>query len=345
MCDTLCVRHDAGMWFAKNSDRHPDEPQVVEWHPRRAAATHLNTQYLTIDDADAAAFCGSRPTWLWGCEHGVNEYGVAAGNEKIFTTLNPQHVPRGLLGMDIVRLVLERARDADHALDICTSLLEAHGQGGSGEPFSDEPYFSSFMLVDARGGWIVETSNRTWAARSVGTGTSLSNRVTLNTDWTRASDDIAPGTDFDSLRLPAVPTERADGRLATTRACVARGPGVSLDDLARTLRSHDDNGSGFSVCLHRPDFHAQTTASMIIDLRADEPARVWALLGNPCAGVYAPGAPAQLADVRQWHRFAALRDRPLGAVRAALDPVEAQLWANRASGYAVVDAALARLGV
>src|SRR5262245_25592146 len=122
MCDTLCVRHDAGMWFAKNSDRHPDEAQVVEWHDRRAPTAELRTQYLTLADPGALAFWGSRPLWLRGCEHGVNEHGVAAGNEKIFTVERPSDGPRALLGMDIVRLVLERARDADEALAVCTSL-------------------------------------------------------------------------------------------------------------------------------------------------------------------------------------------------------------------------------
>src|ERR1700730_16348575 len=145
------------MWFAKNSDRHPAEPHVLEWHEPRAGAAELATQYLTVPDADASAFLGSRPTWLWGCEHGVNEHGVTIGNEKIFTVDSPRRFPPALLGMDIERLVLERERTADDALDRCRSLVETYGQGGSGEPFDDEPYFSSFLLADARGAWVVET--------------------------------------------------------------------------------------------------------------------------------------------------------------------------------------------
>jgi secernin len=372
MCDTLCVRHPAGMWFAKNSDRHRDETQVVEWHPRRASGKELHTQYLTIPDSGGAAFIGSRPTWLWGCEHGVNEYGVAIGNQKIFTVENPRRLPAALVGMDIVRLVLERARSADDALDICTSLLERHGQGGSGEPESDDPYFSSFLVVDARGGWVVETSNRTWAARPVGDGASISNRVSLSTDWTRASADVVPGTDFDTFRHPKPPLARADHRLAVTGACVARGFSVDQAAIAATLRDHsDDNGSGFSVCVHRPEFHAQTTASMIVDVPADgSPPRVWACLGNPCTGVYIPmfldAVPPELAAPHTWERFAQLRDLvdagalALARVRAALDPVEADLRVAAAAidagdsegvrhfaacAFAPVNAALTRLGV
>jgi hypothetical protein len=37
----------------------------------------LRTQYLEIDDAGSHAIIGSRPTWLWGFEHGVNDRVVA----------------------------------------------------------------------------------------------------------------------------------------------------------------------------------------------------------------------------------------------------------------------------
>ena len=104
------------MRFAKNSDRPPDEPQVVEWFPARRPGTTLDTQYLELADPGACAFVGSRPTWLWGVEHGVNEYGVAIGNEKLYTTGAPKHRPPALLGMDLVRLGLERGRTADHAV-------------------------------------------------------------------------------------------------------------------------------------------------------------------------------------------------------------------------------------
>jgi dipeptidase len=383
MCDTLCIPHTAGMWFAKNSDRHPGEAQLVEWHDRRDAGAdrELRVQYLTIPDAPAFSFCGSRPTWLWGCEHGVNQHGLAVGNEKIWTVDRAADVPPALIGMDVVRLVLERAKDADAALEVCAALVERYGQGGSGEPDHDEPYFSSFLLADARRAWVVETSNRTWVARPAPEGGAISNRVTIGTDWTRASSDIAPGTDFDRYRQPDMPTIVADDRLAVTRTCVRRGATANARDIAQALRDHGgatrvppplgDDLSGFTVCMHRPESHAQTTASMIVDLRADgAPLRGWACLGNPCASVYVPFFPPaitpELADAAQWKRFASLRDQVEGGalaleeVQASLGPVEAALWdeadALHARGHRdeldrfartafhAVDAALGQLG-
>jgi dipeptidase len=375
------------MFFAKNSDRDPDEPQIAEWHARRPAGRTVRTQYLEIDDPGAHALLGSRPTWLWGLEHGVNEHRVAIGNEKIWTTTHPRSTPAALIGMDLVRLGLERAQSADDALEVITTLLEQHGQAGTGEPGRDEPYFSSFLVADPHGGWIVETSDRTWAARPVGNGTSISNRVTLGTDWTRGSRDLVVGADFDGVRLPEMPTVVADHRLAVTRAAISPGPSVQLREIAATLRDHTtgspantadgpfaalgDDLSGFTVCMHRRDSHSQTTASMIAELRDDAPLRAWICLGNPCLGIFVPVFPpaiaAELADPAQWSRCARLRDRVEGApdgfadVRAALAPVEAELWERAdfafasgtraaldefvAGAFAPVDAVLLRLGV
>src|SRR4051812_155824 len=196
MCDTLCVLGRERTLFAKNSDRPPNEAQVVEWFDRRAAPGELATQYLTIPDDGAHALVGSRPTWLWGLEHGVNEHRVAIGNEKVWTVDDAHAQPPALLGMDLVRLGLERAESAEAALDVMTMLLERHGQGGTGEPDQDEPYFSSFLVADPRAAWILETSSRTWAARPIEHGGAISNRIALGTDWTRASADVAPGADF-----------------------------------------------------------------------------------------------------------------------------------------------------
>ncbi|MGH8986876.1 MAG: hypothetical protein ACRDY6_23850 [Acidimicrobiia bacterium] len=363
MCDTLCAIGGERTLFGKNSDRPVGEVQVAEAHARRSAGGRLRTTYLDLDDPGAAALLGSRPAWMWGLEHGVNEHGVVIGNEKLYTVDDAHAVAPALLGMDLVRMGVERAADADEAVAVMTELLEKHGQGGSGEHDHDEPYFSSFLLADRTSAWVLETSGRTWAARAVDDGAAISNRITLRTDWTWASADVSAGTDFDRWRDPSAPTGIADHRLAATRQCVATGAAaLTPGDVVATLRHHGDrpwgtpgadpadlsppptdvfdDWSGVTVCMHVRDYQA-TTASLVVELPRDRsaPMRAWVALGSPCASVYLPVfppalAPAELADPVMWARFAVLRDRvegerggdELARIRAVLAPVEAELW-------------------
>jgi secernin len=377
VCDTLAVVGARGLLFAKNSDRPPDEPQIVERFPARPAGGTLRTQYLELVDPGASAFVGSRPTWLWGVEHGVNEHGVAIGNEKLYTTGRPKQRDDALLGMDLVRLGLERGRSADHAVEVMTGLIETHGQGGSGERDTHSPYDSSFLVADATSGWIVETCGRTWAARPIGPGASVSNRISLGTDWTRASADVAPGTDFQTYRHPLIPTTIADHRLAATTAWVTRGA-ADLDPelLMAALRDHGTgpwggagasdavpppvepgaDHRGITVCMHVRG-QQNTTASMVVAVAPGAPPgiRIWAALGNPCVSVYLPFAfgapvPGPVGDEHTWWRFARLRDRveqdpaAITAIRAALAPVEAADGETDPDGTHLHDAFVA-LGV
>ena len=363
MCDTLCVVGGGRTLFAKSSDRPVPEPQVVDAFDRRPAGGTVRTQYLELADTGAHAVLGSRPSWLWGFEHGVNEHGVAIGNERVETVDDPGDAPPALIGMDLVRLGLERAASADEAVAVITSLLAEHGQGGIADAEHDEPYWSSFLVADATGAWVVETSGRTWAAKAVDDGAAISNRITLGTDWTRASDDVSAGADFDSWRDPNARTSHADVRLAATRACIASSAAaLTPTDIVATLRHHGDRpwgapgadpadvdappdgigpgGRGITVCMHVPDYMT-TNASMVAELPADPAAPVlaWVALGSPCASVYLPvfppgGVPPALAQPSTWARFAALRrraedeDAGVAAVRAELAPLEADLWAE-----------------
>ncbi len=373
MCDTLAVVGARGLLFGKNSDRPPDEPQIVERFATRPAGGTVRTQYLELPDPGAAAFVGSRPAWLWGVEHGVNEHGVAIGNEKLYTTGRPEARPEALLGMDLVRLGLERGRSADHAVEVMTDLIEAHGQGGSGERDSYSPYDSSFLVADATGGWVVETCDRTWAARPIGAGASVSNRISLGTDWTRASAGVAPGTDFQQYRHPAIPTTIADHRLAATGRCVTRGAtALSPEAMTAVLRDHGTgpwggpdspavpppteagpDHRGVTVCMHVTGLQ-NTTASMVVEVPPLGAPVIRAALGNPCVSVYVPFAaddpvPEVLGDEATWWRFARLRDRVetdpegIAEVRARLAPVEIAL-ADGDADPSSVDAALTALG-
>lgn len=365
MCDTLCALRPDGALFAKNSDRPSGEVQLIESFAAREAGGSLRTSHIAIPDAGAYALLGSRPDWLWGLEHGVNEHRVAIGNEKVWTTLDPAKQPDGLIGMDLVRLGLERGQSADEALDVMTSLLAEYGQGGVCDQTTGESYFSSFIIADPRTAWVLETSGKSWVAAPVKDAAAVSNRLTLRTEWTRSSPDINPGTDWDAYRHPGAPTAHADVRLAASRACLAATPpaGLAPADLAAHLRDHGEgpwgaptvakgpspepsplpgdfrpDGTGVSVCMHIRKFQ-NTTASMIADLPADPeaPLRAWVAPGNPCVSAFLPvfpphAVPAALADSATWHTFAGLRDRveaddaALAEIREVFAPLETELW-------------------
>jgi hypothetical protein len=345
MCDLLCALGPAAAGgvtlFAKNSDRPPDEPQAIEWlAPRREAATR--TTYLEIPGHDGPTYgvLGSRPTWMWGLEHGVNTAGVAIGNATIFTTLDPRRFPPALVGMDLVRLGLERAGSAGAAVDVMTALLETHGQGGSGHAGADRPYWSSFLVADHREAFVLETSATTWMVESVADSRAISNRTTI------------PAFDAQH-RHPRQPTERlVDPRLQAGCRLLAERRPLGRLDLQRHLRTHAGGDDGWTVCMHVEGVEA-TTAALVAPLagpqRAAAPA--WFLLGSPCSSVFVPLVVDEpVPGLPAWERFAALSP----AARPALDELEAELDAGVAAGSgpgwnaAVVErltAALEALGV
>ena len=314
MCDCVVALPDAtadgATLFAKNSDRPAGEPQALERHdPRRERTTRCT--YISVDGApgETIGFVGSRPTWLWGVEHGVNDAGVAAGNETIYTTLDPRGHPPALLGMDLVRLALERASTAAGAVEVLTELLECHGQGGSGHRDADRPYWSSFLVADPADAWVVETSGRTWAAEQVTRTAAISNRTTI------------PAFDAEH-RHPRQPVERlVDPRLARSRAALAAEP-VSAEAVAALLRDHEGAAeAGWTVCMHVDGVEA-TTAAVIATLPAGGPPIGRFLLGSPCASVFVPvvvGPP--LGEPPPWEAFAGI-DPAAGA------ELERSLWTD-----------------
>jgi secernin len=325
MCDSLCVLPAHGRsrsapnsdgdraLFAKNSDRPVGELQVLRSYPKRPAGGDLRTQYLAIPDTGAMPVVLSQPTWLWGAEHGVNARHVAIGNEKVYGTADPYAEPQGLIGMDLVRLGLERGRSASEAIDVITDLLETYGQGGIADASTCEPYWSSFLVVDPVTGWILETCGRTWVAKPVESAGAISNRLSIRTEWARASADVEPGSDFDEWRNPDAPTGHADRRLAASEAYLASAVALAsatASSAAAHLRDHGSgpwgapgsgdaaveppprarpDGTGVTVCMHVRGFSV-TAASMVAELPEDEekPATIWAAAGSPCASVYLP---------------------------------------------------------
>ncbi|HMV36270.1 MAG TPA: carcinine hydrolase/isopenicillin-N N-acyltransferase family protein, partial [Turneriella sp.] len=134
MCDTLVATPDytksRTMILAKNSDREPNEAQSVVRYPRtRQKQKGLKTTFIQIPQVkETYEVILSKPFQMWGAEMGVNEHGVAIGNEAVFTKITPPKKNDGLTGMDMLRLALERSKSAAAALECITELLAEFGQ-------------------------------------------------------------------------------------------------------------------------------------------------------------------------------------------------------------------------
>ncbi|MBV9952889.1 MAG: hypothetical protein JO291_13110, partial [Acidimicrobiia bacterium] len=242
--------------------------QEIEWLPPRHEET-TRTTYLEIPAvSETLGVLGSRPEWMWGLEHGVNEAGLAAGNATIYTTLDPRGFPDALTGMDLVRLALERAESATSAVDVITSLIELHGQGGSGHDGAHRPYWSSFLVADPSAAFVVETSGREVAVEPVERTRAISNRTTI------------PSFDAEH-RHPRQPVETlVDPRWRASRAVLADEP-VTTDALQAHLASHAGGEDGWTVCMHAEDLE-ETTAAMVAELPRGASPRVWFAQGSPC---------------------------------------------------------------
>lgn len=345
-CDSLVAlgraTRDGRVHFAKNSDRPAYEAQPLLQRPRlrHAPGSALRCTYIEIPQAaETARLIGSRPYWCWGFEHGLNEYGVAIGNHTIFTKDAPAGI--GLIGMDLVRLGLERGHDAESALSVIVDLLATYGQGGSGFADKDWAYNNSFLIADRHAAIVLETSDREWAAREVVDVASLSNHMTLGTDWDRRSPRLEPHAiehgwwptrgeqRFDVAAayrdLSLVPESISSGRHQRTCQLLSRHLGeidvpffktVLRDHYGRLAPSLDFSSlrpEDVSVCMHA-DPIGTTTASMITAIPQDpeEPLVYWASLGSPCCSAFFP---LRLED-----------EIPIELTRGGSDATDDSLW-------------------
>ncbi|XP_006003582.1 secernin-3 [Latimeria chalumnae] len=197
-CDTFVAlppaTNENHIIFGKNSDRPSDEVQEIVYFPE---ATHqpdakLGCTYIEIEQVEKTyAVVLSRPAWLWGAEMGANEHGVCIGNEAVWGKEEISD-EEALLGMDLVRLGLERADSAEKALDVIVDLLQKYGQGGNCmEDEASFTYHNSFLIVDRKEAWILETAGKLWAAEKVEEGVrNISNQLSITTKIDREHPEI-----------------------------------------------------------------------------------------------------------------------------------------------------------
>ena len=333
-CDTWVALPDAtasgATILAKNSDRTVFDCQPLFMHPRQSweeGSTIDLGRTQVPQAAETFATLGSSPYWCWGYEEGINEFGVAIGNEGIFTSARSAHVaaaargdgpPLGPTGMDLLRLALERSRTAEEAVRTIGELLEEHGQFGSGMPMQPAAlgaYDNSFIVADPHEAWVLETCGRLWVARRQKQGTtSISNVPSIGREWDLACEDlvarfVAQGWwpadqievfEFTAACLDPSPRFAAQAERARTRAACSAG---LLADKA---------GSVDPRWMMRVARDRSTTPSLDLDVTASSCVAVlprtvgalpvfWWCAGTPSNGCFVPffvhgsGLPTQLS--------------------------------------------------
>lgn len=307
MCDTFavgpsCTAEKIGI-FGKNSDREPDEAHIVQVLPRREFPDNepLQCTYVAIPQARSThAILICKPFWIWGAEMGVNEKGVVIGNEALFTKVKPEKTA-GLIGMDLLRLALERAASAEEAALVIIDLLKRYGQSGPcGYRDKKFTYMNSYLIMDRERILVLETLGRDHAVRTFRDSASISNGITLGRDWGRSS--LPDGTDLNAYSDPII-TYFSGSRFRgdKNRECIRDAEGrMGASHAFAMLRSHFGEAplKGFNrdVCMHAADpliRKSQTTGSLVVELHPQELFRIFVTAGSaPCLTTFKPFLPA-----------------------------------------------------
>ena len=354
MCDTFVVVGPDRVLFGKNSDRDPNEAQVLSWVPAASHAPGSTLRCTWIDIPQVAkthAVLLSRPFWMWGAEMGINEHGVVIGNEAIFTRATLQR--EGLLGMDLVRLGLERAATADVAKDVICELVAQHGQGGRcGYDNPGFSYHNSFLIADAGGAWVVEAAGSRIATRHIVDGAyAISNGITLP-EIAALEDRLRPRVAMAAKRRARVTCLAESATRAHLTMNVLRDHGESSE----RPRYRRLNGAMGAPCMHAGGWLAtsQTVGSFVADL-GKSGHRCWATgTAAPCLSVFRQvsvhnrhdvGAPTGRRDDSLWWTFESVHRGLLGANSRLLseyhsdrDRVQALVLANdEAAAWQIAD--------
>lgn len=339
MCDTIVALPPAtasgSVLFGKNSDRERNEAQAVEFVPRarhgqdeRLRCTHISIPQ--VRETHAALLC--RPFWMWGAEMGANEHGVAIGNEAVHARIPPQQEP-ALLGMDLLRLALQRASSAAKAVETIITLLEQHGQGGNCGHLTPRHYHNSFLVADPKEAFVLETVGRMWVVQRATDVRAISNAYTIGRDYDRISPALLDyasiegwrtGLRFDvaeslsNLQQDAVSNGRARCTRSTGLLQAAQGK-LDVAAMIGVLRDHGAAGESDpqwhpqdsplrTVCMHAADGErtGQTVNSMVSELQAGQAVHWVTGTAAPCLSIFKPvlpGAPLPAQGPRPKDKF------------------------------------------
>jgi secernin len=322
MCDTFVAMPNStaegSVLFAKNSDRDPNEAQelVLIEGSSHSMGSKVRCTYIEIPQVKKTCIILlSKPFWIWGAEMGANEHGVVIGNEAVFTRYTDNKEP-GLIGMDFLRLALERSNSAAGALEVITSLLAEYGQSGNcgfAHPFY---YDNSYLIADRGEAWVLETAGRQWVAEKVRDIRSISNALTIEDHWDLASKDVVEeavkkgwckkraGFSFRKCYSDFLYTNFGAGKsrqACSTDMLTAKRGSIETQYMMSILRNHGsarnprwNPGSalvGADICMHAgfgPVRVSQTAGSMVADLREGLDSFWLTGTAAPCISIFKP---------------------------------------------------------
>jgi secernin len=229
---------------------------------------------------------------MWGAEMGANECSVVIGNEAVWTREPTRST--GLLGMDLVRLGLERGHSAIAALKIIVELLSEYGQGGNCAEHFQMNYHNSFLIADLKEAWVLETADQYWVAERVTSGTrSISNNLSIrnagtirhpevveyaiNNGLCKSEEDFDFARIFSSSEVNDVPSpDSREGRVR--QLCQLNQGKFSVETAKSILRDHQGN-----VCMHGEFVSAGSQISSL----SEEGGKHWfTLQPHPCLTDY-----------------------------------------------------------
>lgn len=321
MCDTIValgnVTADGVTLFGKNSDREPNEAHHVVRIPATSHAPGENVKctYIEIPQVEQTyEVLLAKPFWMWGAEMGANEHGVAIGNEAVFTKI-PYGKKPGLIGMDFLRLALERSRSARQALEMITNLLAKYGQSGNCGFKHATYYHNSFIIADPKEAWVLETADKHWAAekvkdiRTISNGITIGNRFDLSSPdlvtyaiergWCKSRDDFHFARCYSDFLFTRF-SRCNDRQCRTSDLLSAQRGNITIASMMQALRDHGTTDSqwtpargltDFAVCAHPgwgPIRNTGTTGSMVSHLATDIQTHFVTGTAAPCTSIFKP---------------------------------------------------------
>ena len=329
-CDTMVINASCSAYgqniLAKNSDRPTGEPQPLCFYEAREypEGAVLHTTYLDIPQVRKTyAVVGSRPYWIWGFEMGYNEMGLIIGNEAEWSRMDTE-TEDGMLGMDLLRLGLERAATAREAIAVITDLLKKYGQKASASMLRTRYYENSFILADRRECWVLETAGREWVAREIKDMKGVSNCYSIGKEFDMASENLeaiarekrwlSPGEKFDFAKAYTGHAPNLAGgtqRYRRSNKLLKKTETHDFSTLAEILRDHYEdefieprfgatNATFVSLCMHAGDWGASETSASLL-ARYDEDLGVIARYApaQTCLSAYIPVYMTDLPEMMQ----------------------------------------------